>query len=79
MTRGATWDDTKWDFDRGWTDFTPTARSNHATTSDLMKRQRMRTMNNNSSNLNGLTSEESIQREYGLMAHEIIEDLSHRE
>ena len=79
ITRGATWDDIKWDFDRGWVDFTPTARSNHATIIDLMERQRMRTMNDNSSNLNYLTFEESIQQEYGLMASEVIEELSHRE
>ena len=39
----------------------------------------MRTMNDNSSNLNYLTFEESIQQEYGLMASEVIEELSHRE
>ena len=79
MTRGASWDDTKWDFDRGWTDFTPTARSSHATITDPMGRQRMRTMNSNSSNLSGFAFGESTQREYGFMVHEIIEVPSHRE
>ena len=92
VTFGASWDDIKWDYDRGWVDFERTARSNQATINELLERQRMRPMNVTSGGnvneeghsrtagvFNGLTFEESIQQDYALMAMEHIEDLSHRE
>ena len=45
VSSGATWNDIKWDFDRGWVDFEPTARSSHATISELLERQQERPMN----------------------------------
>jgi len=92
VSSGATWNDIKWDFDRGWVDFEPTARSSHATISELLERQQERSMNSTpNGNVNeqghpktagafsGLSFEESIQQDYAHIAMECIEDLSHRE
>ena len=82
----------KWDFDRGWVDFEPAARSSHATTSELLERQQERPMKSTPNGnvheqghpktagaFNGLSFEESIQQDYAHIAMECIEGLSNRE
>ena len=89
---GATWDDIRWDYSRGWIDFGPTARSSAATLEELFDRRRLRPIDQiagssvnefghvKSANMfAGLSFEESIQQEYAIMGMEHISSLTHRE
>ena len=89
---GATWNDIRWDYSRGWCDFSPTAKSHAADIEELIERRRRQPINETpgsyvnehgiakTSNLfSGLTFEESIQQDYAIMGMEYIEQMTHRE
>ena len=92
MKLGANWSDIRWDFSRGWMDFSPTAKSHAAVIEALVERRRLRAIDESSgssvnefgfvqtaSQFGGLSFEECIQQDYALMGMEFIESLTHRE
>jgi hypothetical protein len=88
-TRGATWEDIKWDYARGYIDFKHVA--GFVDLVECRQRQDLKGISvspaaavDETSNLvfsghfGGLTLEESIQQDYAAMALEHLESLSHR-